>query len=97
MLAQPATSFLFLLRVRAVYEGSKAVTYFFGFWWVTNIALACLIPFSINGDVRYSALCAFLEILTNRLSYLSHPNLFKMPFITLLAYWPEHALHQYQG
>ncbi|KZP12850.1 hypothetical protein FIBSPDRAFT_1049779 [Athelia psychrophila] len=62
VLASSATSLLFLLRVRAVYEKSTPVTILFGVLWIT-IPLSCtLIGFVGNPSHTSSGLCSLSDI-----------------------------------
>ena len=45
----PATSFLFFVRVRAIYNNSKIVTTFFGVLWLSIAGLGLLLIFGITG------------------------------------------------
>jgi len=46
-IAIPATSLLFLFRVKAIYNHSKIVTAFFGFLWIAIAGLSILILIGI--------------------------------------------------
>lgn len=48
-LSVSATSFLFLLRVRAVYNRSKTVTVIFGFLWIAIVGTAFVMIIGIKG------------------------------------------------
>lgn len=45
----PATSLLFLLRVRAIYNGRKLVTAFFVICWIALTGLSITLPFHLHG------------------------------------------------
>ena len=47
----PATSLLFLFRVKAVYNNSKIITAFFGLLWLVITGLNVLILVGITGGV----------------------------------------------
>jgi hypothetical protein len=47
-IAIPATSLLFLFRVKAIYNHCKIVTAFFGFLWVAIAGLSILIMLGIT-------------------------------------------------
>lgn len=44
-------SLLYLFRVCAIYGYSKAITAFFGFWWLAVIGTNFLVPFGLHGSV----------------------------------------------
>ncbi|KAJ6570571.1 hypothetical protein DFH09DRAFT_1033071 [Mycena vulgaris] len=44
------STFLFLLRVRAVYDGDRLVTATFGFLWLTVVGTSMIVPFSGNAQ-----------------------------------------------
>ena len=48
----PATSLLFLFRVKAVYNHSRIVTAFFGFLWLAIATMSILIMLGITGGER---------------------------------------------
>lgn len=47
-----ANSYLFLLRIRAVFHRSKLVTYGYGLWWLAVVATTVLFPFAVHAAVR---------------------------------------------
>jgi hypothetical protein len=47
-IAIPATSLLFLFRVKAIYNHSRIVTAFFGFLWIAIAGLSILIMLGIT-------------------------------------------------
>lgn len=47
-----ANSYLFLLRIRAVFHQSKLITYVYGLWWLAVVATAVLFPFAVQDAVR---------------------------------------------
>ena len=50
--------FLFLLRVRAVYEGSTIVTLGFGLWWMAVIGTTFLYSFGVRAEhLPHSSMC----------------------------------------
>jgi hypothetical protein len=53
----PATSLLFLFRVRAVFSGSKYVVWFFSFMWLAVVGAALTVPQAVFaeriGSTRY--------------------------------------------
>ena len=53
----PATSLLFLFRVRAVFSGSKYVVWFFSFMWLAVVGAALTVPHAVFagrlGSTRY--------------------------------------------
>ncbi|KAF7968180.1 hypothetical protein HWV62_31692 [Athelia sp. TMB] len=50
--------FLFLLRVRAVYEGSKLITLGFGLWWMAVIGTTFLYSFGVRAEHQpHSSMC----------------------------------------
>jgi len=55
----PATSLLFLFRVKAVYNHSRIVTAFFGFLWLSIAGLSILLMVGINGSrIPYTRRCS---------------------------------------
>jgi hypothetical protein len=46
----PATSLLFLFRVKAVYNHSRVITAFFGFLWLAIVCLSILIMLGRTGS-----------------------------------------------
>ena len=51
IVASTATSFLFLLRVRAVYEKSKPITLLFGVFWLAIPTASTLVSISYETTV----------------------------------------------
>jgi hypothetical protein len=49
MLAISATSFLFYVRVRAIWHNAKAITVFFGLLWLGTVGTSGLVIFAISG------------------------------------------------
>ena len=47
-IAIPATSLLFLFRVKAIYNHSRIITAFFGFLWIAIAGLSILIMLGIT-------------------------------------------------
>lgn len=89
MLSIAATSLLFFLRIRAVYDTSKCVAFFFGFLWVAILGLSTLFMFAFHGGA-----CMFnlwYRIARNQLSsqniYLTH-NAASSPPYGLTARYP---------
>lgn len=85
VIAIPANSFLFFLRVRAVYGHSKNATFFFGFCLVVNASTAFLAPFSANASVSENV----------HLRYVACDT-YRCPFPSLMpptAYRANTALH----
>lgn len=56
-LALIATSLVFLCRVRVIYSYSKAITTFFGFWWLAVVGTSLLVPFGVDARVGYIFYC----------------------------------------
>lgn len=57
-IAIPATSLLFLFRVKAIYNHSKIITAFFGFLWIAIAGLSILIMLGITRDhIPYTRRC----------------------------------------
>lgn len=48
--AVPATSLLFLFRIRAVFHDLKVVVWSFAFLWLAVLAGCILVPFAIRGE-----------------------------------------------
>ena len=57
-IAVPATTFLFLLRVCAVYNMNKHIVIVFGIFWLGTLACAITLPFAIFGaHIGPTAMC----------------------------------------
>lgn len=50
-LGSSANSYLFFLRVRAVYENARSITIVFGVWWLVLLCTNLTFPFSIHTSV----------------------------------------------
>ncbi|KZP18578.1 hypothetical protein FIBSPDRAFT_893377 [Athelia psychrophila] len=70
------TSFLFFLRVRAIYTKSRYITHFFGALWLATIALTILFNTSLRGGChstssKYSALPSISTFVYDTLVFLA--------------------------
>ncbi|KAJ7895659.1 hypothetical protein B0H14DRAFT_2558706 [Mycena olivaceomarginata] len=62
LFASSASSFLFFLRVRAVYSGRPLVTWIFGFLWVCVVGAAITVPIGIKAIKVGGSLCLVSKV-----------------------------------
>lgn len=80
-LGTAANSYLFLLRVRAVYGNARSITIVFGAWWVALVGTTLTFPFPVHASVSK------LHSLSKRhlVSFLPNENTLDQPNDATLA------------
>lgn len=87
-----STVLLFLLQVRAVYDGSKIITGFFGILWAALLGLTIMVPLSLE---------AFVSSLTTMhlWKYFPSANILDLTltFVMCLVHWTNETMLQYSS